>query len=208
MSQNNDASKRHNVGQTVIRNVFHSLTDVTNGQIISPYISRKLSTMVHTHIRFYLMCVAGRDSNCLERKSSLCLSWCFCFSGRSTISGFSISSSSSPGEGGSKVKSASLFSHQQMWNNGWIVTTGLYNLAGWMFSKMWNVPSFPPPPPVLRVEINQPRWILLLHAFYINTVDREMSLYLDTIPQSAMSYFGMDKIDWHFCIQRKIYLYC
>lgn len=44
----------------------------------------------------YLMCVAGRDSSCLERKSSLCLSWCFCFSGRSTISGFSISSSISP----------------------------------------------------------------------------------------------------------------
>lgn len=55
-----------------------------------------------TQSRLYLMCVAGRDSNCLERKSSLCLSWCFCFSGRSTISGFSISSSISPI--GQKVK--------------------------------------------------------------------------------------------------------
>lgn len=42
------------------------------------------------------MCVAGKDSSWRERKSSLCLSWCFCFSGRSRISGFSISSSSSP----------------------------------------------------------------------------------------------------------------
>lgn len=55
-----------------------------------------MRTHTHTHRRFHLMCVAGRDSNCLERKSSLCLSWCFCFSGKSTISGFSISSSSSP----------------------------------------------------------------------------------------------------------------
>lgn len=45
----------------------------------------------------YLMCVAGKDSSWRDRKSSLCRSWCFCFSGRSAISGFSISSSSSPG---------------------------------------------------------------------------------------------------------------
>lgn len=44
----------------------------------------------------YLMCVAGKDSSWRDRKSSLCLSWCFCFSGRSAISGFSISSSISP----------------------------------------------------------------------------------------------------------------
>lgn len=42
------------------------------------------------------MCVAGKDSSWRDRKSSRCLSWCFCFSGRFTISGFSISSSSSP----------------------------------------------------------------------------------------------------------------
>lgn len=28
----------------------------------------------------YRMWVAGRDSNCRDRKSSLCLSWCFCCS--------------------------------------------------------------------------------------------------------------------------------
>lgn len=44
----------------------------------------------------YLMCVAGRDSSCRERNNSRCRSWCFCFSGKSTISGFSISSSISP----------------------------------------------------------------------------------------------------------------
>lgn len=44
----------------------------------------------------YLMWVAGRDSSCLERNSSRCLSWCLSFSGRSTISGFSTSSSTSP----------------------------------------------------------------------------------------------------------------
>lgn len=42
------------------------------------------------------MCVAGRDSSCRERNNSRCRSWCFCFSGKSTISGFSISSSISP----------------------------------------------------------------------------------------------------------------
>ena len=44
----------------------------------------------------YLMCVAGRDSSCLDRNNSRCRSWCLSFSGRSTISGFSISSSISP----------------------------------------------------------------------------------------------------------------
>lgn len=42
------------------------------------------------------MWVAGSDSSCRDRKSSRCRSWCFSFSGRSTISGFSTSSSTSP----------------------------------------------------------------------------------------------------------------
>lgn len=69
-----------------------SLEYFTHSQVES------IDVRAHRHKQgwFYLMCVAGRDSNCLDRKSSLCLSWCFCFSGRSTISGFSISSSSSP----------------------------------------------------------------------------------------------------------------
>lgn len=43
----------------------------------------------------YLMCVAGRDSYCRERKSSLWRSWCFCFSERSSSEGLSFSSSRS-----------------------------------------------------------------------------------------------------------------
>lgn len=80
-------------------------TDLTLVKLFHPIFMENVQDMhAHTHKYtdmhrqrcFYLMCVAGRDSNCLERKSSLCLSWCFCFSGRSSISGFSISSSSSP----------------------------------------------------------------------------------------------------------------
>lgn len=44
----------------------------------------------------YLIWVAGSDSSCRERNSSRCRNWCLSFSGRSTISGFSISSSISP----------------------------------------------------------------------------------------------------------------
>lgn len=62
------------------------------------------------------MCVAGKDSSWRDRKSSLCRSWCFCFSGRSAISGFSISSSSSPGwqEKGAKGQT---YTHLMRWNN-------------------------------------------------------------------------------------------
>ena len=53
----------------------------------------------------YLMCVAGRDSSCLDRNNSRCRSWCLSFSGRSTISGFSISSSISPeGQRGHRLR--------------------------------------------------------------------------------------------------------
>lgn len=41
----------------------------------------------------YRMCVAGRDSNCRDRNSSLCLSWCFCCS---DVEGCLDSSSKSP----------------------------------------------------------------------------------------------------------------
>jgi len=41
----------------------------------------------------YRMCVAGRDSNCRDRNSSLCLSWCFC---GSEVEGCLDSSSKSP----------------------------------------------------------------------------------------------------------------
>ena len=50
----------------------------------------------------YLMCVAGRLSYCRERKSSLCRSWCFCFSDRSVSMGVSFSSSRSSARGGTQ----------------------------------------------------------------------------------------------------------
>lgn len=104
MSQNNDVLQTHdgwrNSHPWSISPHLHLIQAHRrdSGQIISPYIYGKSSKMMHTHTHrwFHLMCVAGRDSNCLERKSSRCLSWCFCFSGRSIISEFSISSSSSP----------------------------------------------------------------------------------------------------------------
>lgn len=62
------------------------------------------------------MCVAGRDSSWRDRNSSLCLSWCFCFSGRSAISEFSISSSSSPGWW--RGHKGQIHAHQMRRNNG------------------------------------------------------------------------------------------
>lgn len=70
----------------------------------------------------YLMCVAGKDSSWRDRKSSLCLSWCFCFSGRSAISGFSISSSSSPGR--EKKKKGQKVKHTRIWWGGTMASTG------------------------------------------------------------------------------------
>lgn len=54
-----------------------------------------LEAFEHVFNLVYLMCVAGRDSYCRERKSSLWRSWCFCFSERSGSDGLSFSSSRS-----------------------------------------------------------------------------------------------------------------
>lgn len=77
--------------------------------------------------RSHLICVAGRDSYWRDRKSSLCFSWCFCFSVKSASTGVSDSSSVSSTQ--TKFKESAVTTHAAFWDIK----------AGWIEGAEWQI---------------------------------------------------------------------
>lgn len=83
------------------------------GKMLSPKMAPKSENRSSLLIlNTYRMWVAGKDSNCRDKKSSLCLSWCFC---SSESVGCLDSSSNSPG---TQTKSLSTFLNGPMGQRG------------------------------------------------------------------------------------------
>lgn len=97
------------------------------GKMLSPKMAPKAANRSSLLIlNTYRMWVAGKDSNCRDRKSSLCLSWCFC---SSESVGCLDSSSNSPG---TQTKNLSTFLNGSMGQRGSdLCSSGLRIYSTW-----------------------------------------------------------------------------